>query len=83
MTDPTEAWVREADSDVERLSPAHLRAVADPDDIVAGFRVPEQSVETQWLCDRLRLRAKLREMCQASAYSFLLRYVQCRSKICT
>lgn len=43
-----------ADEAVETLSAAELRAVANPGEIVAGFRVPEQSVETQWLCDRLR-----------------------------
>lgn len=37
---------------VTELSPAELRALAG-DDIVAGFRVPERSVDTQWFADRL------------------------------
>ena len=34
------------------LTPAELDGVAGPD-IVAGFRVPERSVDTRWLADRL------------------------------
>ncbi len=34
------------------LTPAELRAVAG-EDIVAGFRVPERSVDTRWVADRL------------------------------
>jgi glycine/D-amino acid oxidase-like deaminating enzyme len=38
---------------IERLDQAAVEAIANPQDVVAGFRVPERSVETQWLCDRL------------------------------
>ncbi|MBZ9670912.1 FAD-dependent oxidoreductase [Mesorhizobium sp. ES1-3] len=36
-----------------RLSRAELAAMTDSDDIVAGFRVPERSVDTQWIADRM------------------------------
>ena len=35
-----------------RLTPAELAEVSDSERIVAGFRVPERSVETTWLADR-------------------------------
>jgi glycine/D-amino acid oxidase-like deaminating enzyme len=38
---------------VERLSAAELAAVCDTPEIVAGFRVPERSVSTVWIADRL------------------------------
>jgi len=37
---------------VERLSARHLDADYDTAHVVAGFRVPERSVDTQWLADR-------------------------------
>ena len=36
-----------------RLSGAELRAICDTPEIVAGFRVPERSVATTWIADRL------------------------------
>lgn len=36
-----------------RLSPRALATLADPQQIVAGFSVPERSVDTQWVADRL------------------------------
>lgn len=36
------------------LSPGELGAVADPATVRAGFSVPERSVQTHWLADRLR-----------------------------
>lgn len=36
-----------------RLSPGELGQVSDSPDIVAGFRVPERSVSTVWVADRL------------------------------
>lgn len=41
-----------SDARVTELTPAELRAVAG-EDIVAGFRVPERSVDTRWFADRL------------------------------
>ena len=41
-----------SDARVTELTPPELSAVAG-DDIVAGFRVPERSVDTQWFADRL------------------------------
>ena len=41
-----------SDARTIELSPAELAGVAGPD-IVAGFRVPERSVETRWVADRL------------------------------
>ncbi|WP_448003731.1 NAD(P)/FAD-dependent oxidoreductase [Agromyces bauzanensis] len=41
-----------SDARVAELAPAELRAVAGAD-IVAGFRVPERSVDTRWFADRL------------------------------
>lgn len=38
---------------VERLTARELDAVADRASIVAGFRVPERSVSTRWVADRL------------------------------
>jgi FAD dependent oxidoreductase len=35
------------------LSRAELRSIADTPDIVAGFRVPERSIRTGWIADRL------------------------------
>jgi len=35
-----------------RLGAAELALVSDSPDIVAGFRVPERSVETNWIADR-------------------------------
>ncbi len=35
------------------LSPTELRALANPEEVVAGFRVPERSVNTGWVADRL------------------------------
>jgi glycine/D-amino acid oxidase-like deaminating enzyme len=45
-----------------RLAPGRLAELADPDEIVAGFSVPERSVNTLWLADRLAaaLEAELR-----------------------
>jgi glycine/D-amino acid oxidase-like deaminating enzyme len=37
----------------QRLSAAELGALCDGPDIVAGFRVPERSVSTVWIADRL------------------------------
>src|SRR4051794_23872725 len=36
-----------------RLSGTELRAICDTPEIVAGFRVPERSVATTWIADRL------------------------------
>lgn len=41
------------DAHVERLTPSALDALCDRDQIVAGFRVPERSVSTRWVADRL------------------------------
>ena len=41
-----------SDARVTELTPAELRTVAG-EDIVAGFRVPERSVDTRWFADRL------------------------------
>jgi len=41
-----------SDARTSELSPAELSAVAG-EDIVAGFRVPERSVDTGWFADRL------------------------------
>jgi glycine/D-amino acid oxidase-like deaminating enzyme len=41
-----------SDAHVADLSPRELAAVAG-DDIIAGYRVPERSVHTRWLADRL------------------------------
>lgn len=41
-----------SDARVAELAPAELQAVAG-EDIVAGFRVPERSVDTRWFADRL------------------------------
>jgi glycine/D-amino acid oxidase-like deaminating enzyme len=41
-----------SDALVTELSPGELGAVAG-EDIVAGFRVPERSVDTRWFADRL------------------------------
>src|SRR5687768_5072518 len=41
-----------SDARTVELSPADLAGLAGPD-IVAGFRVPERSVETRWVADRL------------------------------
>lgn len=38
---------------VHRLSAAELAADYEPRDIVAGFRVPERSLDTVWVADRL------------------------------
>ena len=38
--------------DVERLSPGQLDDVSGSTDILAGFRVPERSVCTNWIADR-------------------------------
>ena len=35
------------------LAPDELSSIADPATIVAGFRVPERSVQTRWVADRL------------------------------
>ncbi len=41
-----------SDARVAELAPDELAAIAG-DDIVAGFRVPERSVDTRWFADRL------------------------------
>ena len=41
-----------SDARTEEIGPDELRTMAG-EDIVAGFRVPERSVETQWIADRL------------------------------
>lgn len=41
-----------SDAHVTELSPGELGAVSG-EDIVAGFRVPERSVDTRWFADRL------------------------------
>jgi glycine/D-amino acid oxidase-like deaminating enzyme len=41
-----------SDAQVTELTPDELHAVAG-EDIVAGFRVPERSVDTRWFADRL------------------------------
>lgn len=47
---------------VQRLSQAELNGLADPASIVGGFRVPERSISTQWVADRMvgALRAEPR-----------------------
>jgi glycine/D-amino acid oxidase-like deaminating enzyme len=42
-----------ARASAERLSASELAAVCDTPEIVAGFRVPERSVSTVWIADRL------------------------------
>jgi hypothetical protein len=42
-----------ADARVERLEARALDALANCAEIVAGFRVPERSVSTRWVADRL------------------------------
>jgi glycine/D-amino acid oxidase-like deaminating enzyme len=57
------AYLRDAArAQARRLSNAELNAIADSDTILAGFEVPERSVDTQWLADRLAaaLRAEPR-----------------------
>jgi glycine/D-amino acid oxidase-like deaminating enzyme len=39
--------------EVERLTARELESIASPDHVVAGFRVPERSVDTNWVADRL------------------------------
>ncbi|GAA1055552.1 hypothetical protein GCM10017608_29760 [Agromyces luteolus] len=41
-----------SDARVAELAPDELSAIAG-DDVVAGFRVPERSVDTRWFADRL------------------------------
>ena len=41
-----------SDARTDQIDADELRAMAGPD-IVAGFRVPERSVDTQWVADRL------------------------------
>ena len=41
-----------SESGIRRLSGAELEEIADLRSIVAGFRVPERSVCTQWIADR-------------------------------
>ncbi|MGF1656905.1 MAG: FAD-dependent oxidoreductase [Verrucomicrobiales bacterium] len=41
-----------SDASVQRLSATDLSAVADQRRVLAGFRVPERSVATQWIADR-------------------------------
>ena len=41
-----------SDCKTQRLSVAELAALTSSPDIVAGFRVPERSVETTWIADR-------------------------------
>lgn len=38
---------------IHRLSSAEIESLADPASIVGGFRVPERSVSTTWVADRL------------------------------
>ena len=45
-----------SDARTEEIGPDELRTLAGAD-IVAGFRVPERSVETQWIADRLATAA--------------------------
>jgi hypothetical protein len=40
-------------ADAHRLTRNELDAIADPGEIVAGFRTPERSVDTRWVADRL------------------------------
>ena len=42
-----------SDCHVEELTRAELDAISGSDDIVAGFRIPERSVSTAWVADRL------------------------------
>jgi glycine/D-amino acid oxidase-like deaminating enzyme len=42
-----------SDARVRQLSPEELEEVAAPGTIVAGFAVPERSIATQWVADRL------------------------------
>lgn len=42
-----------ADPAIGRLSPSDIDALADPAVIVGGFRVPERSISTTWVADRL------------------------------
>jgi glycine/D-amino acid oxidase-like deaminating enzyme len=41
------------DATCRRLPPAEVAALADPAHVVAGFAVPERSVDTRWVADRL------------------------------
>jgi glycine/D-amino acid oxidase-like deaminating enzyme len=45
-----------SDARTEEIAPDELRTLAGAD-VVAGFRVPERSVETQWVADRLAAAA--------------------------
>ena len=44
--------VASSDCGTQRLSASELDALSSSPDIVAGFRVPERSVETTWIADR-------------------------------
>ena len=39
-------------ADASRLSPQELSGLTDSSEILAGFRVPERSVQTNWVADR-------------------------------
>jgi hypothetical protein len=43
---------------VRRLSPAELGQVSDAAEIIAGFSIPERSVNTVWVADRLAARVR-------------------------
>lgn len=48
------AYFSDLDKDrTRRLTPRELAADYDPAHVVAGFRVPERSVDTRWVADRL------------------------------
>jgi hypothetical protein len=50
--DSNQYLVDVSDCRIERLSAYALKSVSDSPDIVAGFRIPERSVETTWIADR-------------------------------
>jgi len=65
------------DARAVRLSPADLEAIADPAQVVAGFRVPERSVSTRWIADRL-VEALAAEPCIEPRFATPVRGLQRR-----
>ncbi len=55
--DASRYLVDASDARAREISPGELASLAG-DDIVAGFRVPERSVDTQWVADRLTAAAE-------------------------
>jgi len=51
-SDANHYLVDASDCQVQKLPPNELAQITDSSDIVAGFRVPERSVATNWVADR-------------------------------